>query len=434
MRERTTWNRESIARVAASSSKVAEDPRAMNQDHLKQQPAADKYEIGGPSDFAEDVHPSGGTWKAEYSGGEVKRNEIGMAEMRGDTFNHSEKTAAEQQEEEEQLEKKATVCIRLAKSMLPKTASESMIEDQAVAFMHLPDSALIESIARLASDEEEQEQQEGQKQAQQQQQQADEAEQKKQAQQQQQSDEAEQKKQAQQQADEEQQKKQAQQQQQQAEEEKKQAGQIPENFKKKDEGEEDEQKKQAAVGRLFKKACDAMAQGNPQAAQQAVQEMTQMSGLQMQSQQQLQDQVMALVQQAMSQQQQPAPQQQQGDDQLLDQMLQQQEVQASADPTFGDIQLDGPNMDVGEAKMGSEDEVLNTLFASHTEVREASLAQSFQTGSPVRTASTRTVGTRPSAGVAHLGGGVSAPSGGSDVDKLAGLWQSAPDVKNVFGS
>lgn len=428
MRERTTWNRESIARVAAASTKVAEDPRAMNQDHLKQQPAADKYDIGGPSDFAEDVHPSGGTWKAEYSGGEVKRNEIGMPEMRGDTFNHSEKTAAQQQEEEEQLEKKATVCIRLAKSMLPKTASESMIEDQAVAFMHLPDSALIESIARLASDEEEQEQQDGQKQAQDQQQ-ADE-EQKKQAQQQQEQDE--QKKQAQQQADEEQ-KKQAQQQQQQADEEKKQAGQIPENFKKKDEGEEDEQKKQAAVGRLFKKACDAMAQGNPLAAQQAVQEMTQMGGLQMQSQQQLQDQVMALVQQAMSQQQQPAPQQQQGDDQLLDQMLQQQDVQAAVDPTFGDIQLDGPNMDVGEAKMGSEDEVLNTLFASHTEVREASLAQSIQTGSPVRTASTRTVGTRPTAGVAHLGGGVSAPSSSSDVDKLAGLWQSAPDVKNVFG-
>ncbi len=63
MRERTTWNRE-IARTA--SGRTAEDPRAMNQDHLKQQPAPDDYVTGGPSEFAEDVHPSAGTWKAEY--------------------------------------------------------------------------------------------------------------------------------------------------------------------------------------------------------------------------------------------------------------------------------------------------------------------------------------------------------------------------------
>ena len=51
MRERTTWSRQTIA---SQLRKVAEDPRAMNQDHLQQQPAADAYVIGGPSEFAED--------------------------------------------------------------------------------------------------------------------------------------------------------------------------------------------------------------------------------------------------------------------------------------------------------------------------------------------------------------------------------------------
>src|SRR4051812_46625455 len=101
MRERTTWNREAIAKFAAAISKKAEDPRAMNQDHLKEQPSADKYVTGGPSEFGEDVHPSTGTWKAEYSGGEVKRDEIGMPEVRKDTFNHPEKTAQDQQDDAE---------------------------------------------------------------------------------------------------------------------------------------------------------------------------------------------------------------------------------------------------------------------------------------------------------------------------------------------
>ena len=155
MRERTTWDRSVIAKFAAALKK-AEDPRAMNQDHLKQQPAADKYVIGDPSDFAEDVHPSTGTWKAEYKGDEVKRNEIGMPEMRGDTFNHCEKTASEEEEEsEELLEKKAEVCIKVATRMLSRTASDQMIEDQALSLMHLPNTVLIDTYNRMAASDEE---------------------------------------------------------------------------------------------------------------------------------------------------------------------------------------------------------------------------------------------------------------------------------------
>jgi hypothetical protein len=457
MRERSTWNRT----VIAAAAKVAEDPRAMNQDHLKQQPAADAYVTGTPSDFAEDVAPS--NWKAEYSGGEVKRDEIGLPEMRPETFNHPEKTAAQQAEDDATLEKKAAVCIKYAKLVLPKSASEGLLEDQALSFMHLPDSVLIDSYNRLASQQDGQQDDQG-KQAQQGQQQT-----------QDQAKEAGQIPENFKKKDDEDK----------GQQQAKEGGQIPENFKKKDDDKdqgqqgkeaqqqgqqqadeeqkkqaqqgqqqsEDEQKKQAAsdkLAALARSACDAMAQGDMQLAQQQIQQMVQQAQgqqQQMMSQQQMQDQVQQMVQQAMQQQGQPAAQQQQApvmaDDKLLDQMLQtdvqaSRQVLASAGAPSMDIEIEGPSMDVGEVRLGSDDEALTALFASSPEVQEAAHAHQLQTGMPVqamtRTASTRTLGTRPTQGVSSLGGAVPASSGGSDVDKLAGLWQSAPDVRSVFNS
>jgi len=455
MRERTTWNREQIAKLAAGR-KVADDPRAMNQDHLQQQPAADKYVTGDPSDFAEDVATP--NWKAEYSGGEVKRNEIGMPEMRSETFSHPEKTAAEQQEEDDFLQKKADVCINLARRMLGKNASEQALEDQALAFMHMPDSAIVATATRLADQDDSQDQQsQEQKQAQQQDkdQQVQESEEQKQA-----------AKKAQQQDDKDQQaqqdkeagqipenfKKKDDEGQGQGQQDK-EAGQIPENFKKKDDEGDDDQKKQAKraadMAMYSQQACDALMKGDTQAAQQAVQQMTQLQGQgqqPMMSQEQAQQQVQEMFSQAMGQpQQQPTM----ADDQLLDQMLQQpaqQQMMASGAPTSAsaasmDIELQGASMDTGEVKLGSEDEALTALFASHSEVRDAAQAHEILTGVPhqasvpmTRTASTRTVGTRPTGGVAQLGGGTSGEAPSSDIDKLSGLWASAPDVRSVFGS
>jgi hypothetical protein len=445
MRDRTTWNHAQIIKLA-NSLKKADDPRAMNQDHLKQQPAADKYEIGGPSEFAEDVHPSTNSWKAEYSGGEVRRNEIGLPELRSDTFNHPEKTASQDEEEDDDfLEKKADVCLSIAKRMLPKTASEQMIEDQAFAFMHLADADIIATHARLASQDEEDDK-------------------KQQDKAQQQDKEAGQIPENFKKKDDE------------GQQDKKEAGQVPENFKKdedkKDEdkgqqskeaqgqqgddkkqqsqGQQDDDKKQASdrIAALQKKACDALMSGDQQAAQQAVQQIAQ---LQQQAQQQpmmSQEQAQQQVQQMLSQalQGQPQQDQQMGDDQMLDQMLQQQ-VQASTDTSMlttatgpmMDIQLEGSSMDMTEVRLGSEDEALATLFASHDEVQQAAFAQSLQTGIPVqasapmtRTASTRTVGTRPTGGVSQLGGASAPSSGGGEIDKLSNLWASAPNVKSVF--
>jgi hypothetical protein len=436
MRERTTWNRKQIVKLAESLKK-ADDPRAMNQDHLKQQPAADKYEIGGPSEFAEDVAPN--NWKAEYSGGDVKRNEIGLPEMRGETFSHSEKTAADDEEDDDFLEKKADVCLDIARRMLPKNASEKALEDQAFAFMHMADADIVATAARLASqDEEDKGEQDQDKQA---------------------GEVPENFKKDDDKKD-------------QGQQEAKQAGQVPENFKKdddkKDEGQQskeaqgqqqksdedkgqqsEQQSKEAALNDLRKRACDALMQGDQAMAQQLVQQMAQQqqAPAQQMSQEQAQQQIdQMLAQQTQQMQQDPAQQQVMASDaELLDRMLAEPTV-ASTDTamttasagSMGDIQIEGASMDMSEVRLGSEDEALTALFASHDEVQNAAHAHSLQTGIPVqastgmsRTASTRTVGTRPTGGVSQLGGG-SAPSRGSEVDKLSGLWASAPDVKNVF--
>ncbi len=427
MRERTTWDRNEIAKNA--STKKAEDPRAMNQDHLQQQPSADAYVTGGPSEFAEDVHPAAGTWKAEYSGGEVSRNEIGMPAMRGDTFNHTEKTASMTDEE---ILKKANLCTDVAWRMLSKKASEQAIEEQSLALMTMPNTLLIETANRLAAQDEEEGQDQGQDQGQQ-------AKQAKDAQQ-------EEKKEGQDD-------KEGQGQQGQADQGK-EAGQIPPQFKeqiekKKEEAAEkkdDDGKKEA--GSSFMRALKA---GDGQGIEAALQAMI-ANAFQQMSQGQQQQAPMAQQQQApvAQGQQQQAPvaqgQQQMADDQLLDQMLQEglgQPGQQQAPMAQGqDIQLEPNSMDIGEVQLGEADEVLTALFASNTEYQNAAEAHQIQTGQPVtasvpqpmvRTAASRTIGTRPTVGVSQIGGAPAgaAPSTG-EVDKLSGLWQSAPDVSNVF--
>lgn len=428
MRERTTWNRTEIQKQASAMSKQAEDPRAMNQDHLQRQPSADKYLTGDPSTFAEDVHPSGQNWKAEYSNGETARDEIGLPEMRGDTFNHPETDPGSSSArggggrqaslDEETLVKKADLCCKVARQMLGPKAVEAAVEDQALALMNLSDPDLIATVNRLAQDQD-QDQDQGEKQAQDQQAQDDQGE--------------------------------------------KQAKELPPEFleniqKKKDEAKDKKDDKEASI-RLG--TLEQMAQQVQQMAQQLQQMMQaqqvqqapveQGQGQQMQQQgQQMQQQAIDAMQpqvQMAEQQQQAldAMLQEQSNDQMIDQMLaqgQQQPVQGLDANDFG-IQMDSPSMDIGEVGMGPEDEVLSTLFANNAEVQNAQQAHVLQHGAPApmqvqaatqtRTASTRTIGTRPTNGVTQLGGSPS-PSAGGDVEKLSNLWNSAPDVSDVFRS
>jgi hypothetical protein len=429
MRERTTWNRDEIQKQASNMSKRAEDPTAMNQDHIQRQPSADKYLTGDPSTFAEDVHPSGKNWKAEYSDGQTSRNEIGLPEMRDDTFNHPEtdpgsspargsggggdKQAAL---DEETLVKKADLCCKVARRMLGSKAVEAAIEDQALALMGLSDSDLISTVNRMAQDQDQQDQGE-QKQAKDLPPEFLENIQKK-------KDEAKDKKEAQDQGQEQ-------------EQEQKQAGQMPDFIKKKIEEKEEKEDKEASSRKQA--TLDQMAQQLQTLAQQ-IQQMQQ-------GQQQEQQVQQAPAPQMQEQQALDAMLQEQSNDQMIDQMLQQGQGQSAQMANEMDIQMDSPQMDIGEAQMGPEDDVLSTLFANNSEVQNAQQAYQLQHGTPapmqaqassmIRTAATRTVGTRPTGGVTKLGGlGSPAPTSGSggDVEKLSNLWNSAPDVSDVFRS
>jgi hypothetical protein len=362
----------------------------MNQDHVNNQPAPDEYDIGGPSDFAEDVHPSKGTWEAEYANGQVKRNEIGMPEMRND------KTATEVE-----MVKKASLAVAVARAML-KSASSSAIEDQASRLMKLADEDLVETYKALVAndDSEEDQEQDGQD------------------------------KQAQQQAD-----------QDQVEAQDKQGGELPPALKKfneekaekaedKDQGDKKAQSQQQGQQDQGKQAqMDQQAQMQQMMAQ--VQQMQQMLA-QMQQQGQSTQQVMAQSQQQQQSEQdqgkqaQACMQQPTADDQVIDQMLAQQE------PVMSDmgIEMDAPSMDTGDFMMTEQDDVmLSQIFATEETEAQQAQQQGQKQAHAVRTAATRTVGTRPSQGVSGLGG-LSASKGESD---LSSIWSSAPDVRDAFG-
>jgi hypothetical protein len=527
MRARTTWNTTEILNRTAATTRTA-DPYAMNQDHIKQQPPADKYLTGDPSAFAEDI-TTPNNWEVEYQGGAVKRDEIGLPEDRPDTFNHPEKTASNH----EATLKKADIAVRIARRMLGANAPEGAIEEQAASLMHLPDQDVINTYNRLAGEvppqfkehQKEQTKEEAQGEAQEQAKQAalrgDKASfdaaiaklvklandpQQQQAPMQQQG-------QAQQQAQGQPQQQQAPAQQQQQSGEQQSAwydskGQRPGHsgpdtgpYAGQQQAQGQPQQQQVPVQQQQAQGQPQQQMPAPQQQQQAqgqpqqmppsqgvegeVQQMIEQAAQQLQQapkmandpqqqqapaqQQAAQQQTQAApVQQAPVQQQQSAcgPMQQQGqglvspnqgvspsyaaqqqvqasDDQLLDQMLMpgggQSATSVGAPIAEMDIQMEAPSMDIGDvAFQPGEDDMLKQLFASGDEAQAAQQAQDQQQGqgqvqSNIRTAAMRTVGTRPTAGVARIGGSGAAPSRGQEVDKLTSLWTSAPDVREAFG-
>lgn len=416
MRERSTWNLKDIAKKAAQkqAAEVAGDIYSMNQDHP--QPAMDEYVIGDSSDFAEDVH-SPNTWEAEYSGGQVKRNEIGMPEMRGDTFNHAEKTASEAVRL-----KKAELCVATAKLMLAgkKIASVEVIEDQAYALMYMPDQELINTHKRLAAEQE---------------QDADE------------SDDADEEQAQDKQAGEipeafkeniEKMKAKSEDKKDEGEKdqgEKKEAGQMPEFIKEKieegkeDKKEDDGEKKEAASKKSDEGLKEPKNEGGDQ--NEKANDNWKTAADQIAQMQQMMAQMQQMLQQAQQIQQMPAqqaPVMAQGDE--LDQMLAMDSCGPMAE---ADIEMEPSPMDVDNVVLAGDDEILRTLFADDQQVEEEQVQQvQEKQASIARTASTRTVGTVPTQGVSKLGGSVS-KTASSGEDKLSSLWQSAPDVRDAFG-
>ena len=144
MRQRLSWELDKEKK--ADMDKKA-DPYTMNQDH-KNNPVQ-KYDIGGPSQFAED--PDMKTpWKTEG------RTETGHPAPEREAVMAARK-----------MEDKAMKCLTIAQRMLPG-ASDELIEEQATEFMYMPEQSVLATLQRQASwaetlagkDEEEEEEKE----------------------------------------------------------------------------------------------------------------------------------------------------------------------------------------------------------------------------------------------------------------------------------
>lgn len=147
MRERTTW--QGNGRMATSTRRAAEEGQdiySMNYDGPRPQPKATDYENGSPDSWNETpVSADKMSVNAEYEGGHVKRNAIGLGEFRDDT--HKRPKWGEQKYDNARLssERKATAAHRLASALL-RTEDRAALRRVATGFMGLSDGAIVTAL------------------------------------------------------------------------------------------------------------------------------------------------------------------------------------------------------------------------------------------------------------------------------------------------
>ena len=103
-----------------------------------EQPEVDEYGTGTPSDWAEDPHP-GPYGPADHPAVPTEDGEHPASRM-----------ARAERAKFAAAERKAMKCLKMAEAML-RNASESVLEAQALAFMHMDDRAIDASLERLRS-------------------------------------------------------------------------------------------------------------------------------------------------------------------------------------------------------------------------------------------------------------------------------------------
>ncbi len=129
MRQRLTWSR------IASAHPATPDEGPASPAHTQDDPNEHQYENGDTSSWAED--PTKGPYPQSAHPA------------------YPDEGPASPAYKQARLEIKAAKCIKMAKAMLPKTASVQMIEDQALSFMDLDNRSIQASLSRLAGEEEE---------------------------------------------------------------------------------------------------------------------------------------------------------------------------------------------------------------------------------------------------------------------------------------
>jgi hypothetical protein len=137
-RQRMTWNGGDLEKD--STKHAAEAPAVPNEGPAspayKADPGPDDYKNGDTSSWAEDPHPG------PYENGEHP------ATPDEGTSHPAAKAASV-----EDLERRAAKCIRIATAMLGEGATVAAIEDQALTLMDLSDSAIKASLDRLSGGE-----------------------------------------------------------------------------------------------------------------------------------------------------------------------------------------------------------------------------------------------------------------------------------------
>ena len=103
----------------------------------QEDPSADQYMIGGPSEFAEDPHPP-----------PYEQPEHPATPWEGSDHPANKKAA----QLRAATERKAAKCVRIAQHMLGKEATPAQIEDQALDLMDMPDTQLNTTLRRLGGD------------------------------------------------------------------------------------------------------------------------------------------------------------------------------------------------------------------------------------------------------------------------------------------
>jgi hypothetical protein len=149
LRERSTWKGTATPRQAATSRKA--DIYTMNQEHP--QPSVTEYVNGDPDSWAETPVPAEkSSVNDEYDGDAVKRNEVGFAEFRSDTFKHKDSDRwggpGKYDNAKVSADRKAVACERLARAVL-KTDNQGLIESTALGFMSLPNRVLASTLKNL---------------------------------------------------------------------------------------------------------------------------------------------------------------------------------------------------------------------------------------------------------------------------------------------
>jgi hypothetical protein len=112
-----------------------------NTDHPATQPdpGADDYNIGGPSEFAEDVHPP-------------PYEQSSPPATPGYGTENMDHPAVKKGSLEAQVHAKAAKCLRVASAMLGPDAPSAAVEDQALDLMDVPVRQLNATLARISGD------------------------------------------------------------------------------------------------------------------------------------------------------------------------------------------------------------------------------------------------------------------------------------------